>query len=222
MPAERPRHLVRAQLRQEKSHERTSLFVARPQGPRIPPPASRGRQAQDGRVLLLFDLNGVLVHHSFDGAAHHFHTRPGVHHLVRLAEHFRPASSAPPWLLARPAGRGSLLQWPCSTAYLARGRVEYLHHCFLAGWACTRRPPTAPCAARCSGCTLRWRRRWRPPVLRRGVALASTCLSWSCAGSTAGQPARCDAAYATRILGEGAACCGGAAPHGCPTRGSTA
>ena len=51
--------------------------------------ASKGRQRQDGRVLLLFDINGVLMEHRFDGRSHHHDLRPGVHHLLRLRGRFR-------------------------------------------------------------------------------------------------------------------------------------
>eukprot|EP00887_Chlorella_sp_A99_P004854 scaffold4.g4854.t1 len=54
--------------------------------------AHKGRQRQpsgDPRPLLLFDLNGVLMHHRFNGTSHHHDLRPGVHHLLRLCRHYR-------------------------------------------------------------------------------------------------------------------------------------
>lgn len=38
------------------------------------------------KVIILFDLNGVLVRHAFDGHAHSHDIRPGVEHLPRLTE----------------------------------------------------------------------------------------------------------------------------------------
>ena len=40
------------------------------------------------RPLILFDLNGVLVHHHFDGNTHVHALRPGLHNLLRLKEHY--------------------------------------------------------------------------------------------------------------------------------------
>jgi len=40
-----------------------------------------------GRPLILFDLNGVLVHHKFDGKTHVHTLRPGVQNLLRLKNH---------------------------------------------------------------------------------------------------------------------------------------
>ena len=54
--------------------------------------AKRGRQRQppgDPRPLLLFDLNGVLMHHRWDGVSHHHDLRPGVQHLLRLCRDYR-------------------------------------------------------------------------------------------------------------------------------------
>jgi len=45
--------------------------------------------SQDERILILFDLNGVLVHHKFNGKTHRHYLRPGVHHLLRLMRHYR-------------------------------------------------------------------------------------------------------------------------------------
>lgn len=44
---------------------------------------------QDGRVLILFDLNGVLVHHTFDEFRRQYYVRPGLEHLCRLVPHYR-------------------------------------------------------------------------------------------------------------------------------------
>ena len=43
---------------------------------------------QGDRPLILFDLNGVLVHHRFDGKSHIHTLRPGVNQLLRLKEYF--------------------------------------------------------------------------------------------------------------------------------------
>lgn len=43
---------------------------------------------QEHRPLILFDLNGVLVHHHFDGKTHVHSLRPGLENLVRLKEHY--------------------------------------------------------------------------------------------------------------------------------------
>ncbi|GAB4814301.1 hypothetical protein N2152v2_001347 [Parachlorella kessleri] len=63
------------------------------QPPAIPtswPIASKGRQRQDGGLpLVLFDLNGVLMQHRFNGTSHQHDLRPGVHHLLRLLPYFR-------------------------------------------------------------------------------------------------------------------------------------
>ena len=44
-------------------------------------------ETQSDRPLILFDLNGVLVHHRFDGKTHVHTLRPGVSNLVRLKHH---------------------------------------------------------------------------------------------------------------------------------------
>lgn len=44
-------------------------------------------ETQADRPLILFDLNGVLVHHRFDGKSHVHTLRPGVNNLVRLKDH---------------------------------------------------------------------------------------------------------------------------------------
>ncbi len=43
-------------------------------------------EPQADRPLILFDLNGVLVHHRFDGKSHVHTLRPGVNNLVRLKD----------------------------------------------------------------------------------------------------------------------------------------
>mmetsp|Transcript_5910 Transcript_5910/g.11535 ORF Transcript_5910/g.11535 Transcript_5910/m.11535 type:complete len:821 (+) Transcript_5910:242-2704(+) len=43
---------------------------------------------RNGRHLILFDLNGVLVHHHFDGSQHVHTLRPGVANLIKLKEHY--------------------------------------------------------------------------------------------------------------------------------------
>ncbi|KAL4528093.1 hypothetical protein Ndes2437B_g00206 [Nannochloris sp. 'desiccata'] len=44
---------------------------------------------QDDRTLILFDLNGVLVHHTFNGRTHKHFLRPGAEDLLRLVPHYR-------------------------------------------------------------------------------------------------------------------------------------
>lgn len=44
-------------------------------------------EVQADRPLILFDLNGVLVHHRFDGKSHVHTLRPGVDNLTRLKDH---------------------------------------------------------------------------------------------------------------------------------------
>lgn len=58
------------------------------------PIANKGRQRQQSgdQPLILFDLNGVLMQHRFDGGNHFHDLRPGVHHLLRLLGHFRCAA----------------------------------------------------------------------------------------------------------------------------------
>ena len=51
--------------------------------------AGRGFLPQDDRILLLFDLNGVLLQHTFDEGRHKHYLRPGAEHLIRLNPHFR-------------------------------------------------------------------------------------------------------------------------------------
>jgi hypothetical protein len=51
--------------------------------------AGKGRQQLGSRPLLLFDINGVLMQHNWNGSTHQHDLRPGTHHLLRLLPHFR-------------------------------------------------------------------------------------------------------------------------------------
>jgi hypothetical protein len=51
----------------------------------------------DGRLLVLFDLNGVLVTKNVSASGRRGipHVRPGIGHLISLLPHFRHASTTP-------------------------------------------------------------------------------------------------------------------------------
>ncbi|KAL4428251.1 hypothetical protein ABPG75_002340 [Micractinium tetrahymenae] len=76
---------------EQEAHDAPPLALPAAQALKLPSFqfASKRRQGLDGRVLLLFDINGVLMQHRWTGTGHQHDLRPGVHHLLRLLPHFR-------------------------------------------------------------------------------------------------------------------------------------
>lgn len=112
--------------------------------------AAKRRQHLDGRVLLLFDINGVLMQHRWTGTSHQHDLRPGVHHLLRLLPHFRWGA---PLLQA--------VAEPCGWAVLVPGL-----RCCLCLLRCASRACVAVHGASCAS-RVASLQRWSPAALVR-------------------------------------------------------
>ena len=58
-------------------------------GPSRPLPPKKDNRIRPQRHLILFDLNGVLVHHKYNNRTHTHTLRPFLDHLLRLVRHFQ-------------------------------------------------------------------------------------------------------------------------------------